>query len=207
MKADRKQQGFSLIELMLVVAIALIILGIAIPSFLQAIRNYRIAGDTQNLNGEILVAKMRAAANFTRYRVVFNLTTGAFLTEHWDKETSTWIPEAVGAPQNLSQGVEFGVGDQTDPPADTQTALDQAPVCVEGDVDEPGGGAEIADTAAIFFNSRGFPVNDAGTATTDDAIYVTNGGAVHGVTVSITGLTRIWRHAKATTDPESWFRD
>ena len=55
-----------------------------------------------------------------------------------------------------------------------------------------------------MFNSRGFPVDDTGTATAGEGIYVTDGGQVHGVTVSITGLTRTWRADNAI--PDVWTR-
>jgi hypothetical protein len=55
------------------------------------------------------------------------------------------------------------------------------------------------------FNSRGFPVNNNGTALNTDAIYVNNQNSIHGVTVSITGLTATWRHDRADTLAANWF--
>jgi len=206
----RNQKGFSLIELMIVVAIALIIAAFAVPQITETLRNYRLAGDARNIKSEILLAKMRAAARFTRSRVRADFNARTFQTDLWNKTTSTWDPVAVGAPQILSQGVTYGVAGMTDPPVDpvtgdpTQALLGQAAECTAGDTDDPGGGGDMADTACIHFNSRGFPVDAAGTATAESAIYITSGTVVEGVTVSINGIGRIWRGDSSATD--YWIR-
>ena len=196
----RNQKGFSLIELMIVVAIALIIVAFAVPQMTETIRNYRISGDARNLKSEILLAKMRAAARFTRSRVRADFVARTFQTDLWNKTTSTWDPVAVGAPQILSQGVIYGVAGMTEPPADTQLTLGQAPECTVGDTDDPAGGGNLADTACVYFNSRGFPVDAAGAATAEGAIYIASGTVVQGVTVSINGIGRIWRGDSSATD-------
>ena len=196
----RNQRGFSLIELMIVVAIALIIAAFAVPQITETLRNYRLAGDARNIKSEILLAKMRAAARFTRSRVRADFNARTYQTDLWNKETSTWDPVAVGAPQFLSQGVSYGVAGMTDPPPDTQDVLGQAAECTAGDTDDPGGGGNMADTACIHFNSRGFPVDASGTATAEGAIYITSGTVVEGVTVSINGIGRIWRGDSSATD-------
>ena len=55
-----------------------------------------------------------------------------------------------------------------------------------------------ANTACIMFNSRGIPIDNTLTATPNGAFYVTDGKTVTGVTVSATGLTKIWRTGAAT---------
>ncbi|MBI4480452.1 MAG: prepilin-type N-terminal cleavage/methylation domain-containing protein [Acidobacteria bacterium] len=200
----RNQEGFSLIELMIVVAIALIIVAFAVPQITETVRNYRLAGDARNIKSEILLAKMRAAARFTRSRVRADFNARTYQTDIWNKTTSTWDPVAVGAPQILSQGVSYGVAGMTNPPPDTQMVLGQAPECTAGDTDDPGGGGDMADTACIHFNSRGFPVDASGAATAEGAIYITSGTVVEGVTVSINGIGRIWRGDSSATD--YWIR-
>lgn len=63
-------RGFSLIEVMLVVVVGFIIAGIAIPTFLTIERNLRTSGDARDLSDEVSLAKMRAAATFTRSRLL-----------------------------------------------------------------------------------------------------------------------------------------
>lgn len=191
MAKNHKEAGFSMIELIIVVVIALVIAAFAVPSFIRAMQNFRTSGDALSLNGEILLAKMRAAANFTRSRVYFDLTAGSFRTELWDKTAATWTAESVGAPQNLARDVTFGFGGvSTDPDGNP---IAQAPPCTDDTGLNPGGGADIADTACMMFNSRGFPVNNAGAPTSQDAIYITDGTSAYVVRLSASGLTRTWR--------------
>ena len=209
MANDRPQKGFSLIELLIVVAIALIIAGFAVPNITEALRNYRLAGDVRNLKSEILLAKMRAAARFTRARVRANLDARSFQTDIWNKQTSAWDPVTVGGPQILSQGVNYGVAGMTDPPVDengdpVQALLGQSPPCTNGAAGDPGGGGDIANTACIQFNSRGFPVDASGAATPDGALYIFSSDVVEGVSISINGIARIWRGDGGATD--YWIR-
>jgi hypothetical protein len=84
----------------------------------------------------------------------------------------------------------MSTGGLATPPPNTQGAILQAPACLN-----IAGGA-IANTACIVFNSRGVPIDTAGVAATPtaaDALYVTDGTAVYGVTVAATGLIRLWK--------------
>ncbi len=175
-----------MIELVLVIAIGLIIAGMAIPRFLTMERNLRIGGDARDIHGDIAVAKMRAAAEFTRARLYADLAANTYRTELWNKSGGgSWVIE--GGTQPLSQGVSLGFGSLGTPPAGTQAAIGQAPACLDN------AGAAIANTACIVFNSRGIPVDSTGAPTASGAIYITDGVSVYGVTVSATALIQAWR--------------
>ncbi|MBI3934371.1 MAG: prepilin-type N-terminal cleavage/methylation domain-containing protein [Acidobacteria bacterium] len=198
----RKQEGFSLIELMIVVAIALVIAGFAVPAFMQTLRNFRIAGDARSMNGELLTAKMRAAARFTRTRVQFVRATRQFRSQWWDKTLNGgaggWADEAVGAPQVLSEGVTFGDGGVANNPEGNPIGF--ADPCLDD------GGVPIAGTACIVFNSRGFPIDATLLSPLSSEVYVTDVSQVHGVLVSVTGLTRVWRTDTVDTEGANWIR-
>src|SRR5690349_15379425 len=68
----RNERGIGLTELVVVGAIALIIIAMAVPSFLSTRRNYRALGEARDVAAEILLAKMRAASDFTQARARFN---------------------------------------------------------------------------------------------------------------------------------------
>ena len=179
--------GFSALELLIVVAIVIIIAGMAIPKLMSMVQNFRTAGDARDLNGTILMAKMRAASNFAQTRVHADLSAQTFWVEMEPSGATSWTTE--GGTQFLSTGVTFGFGSLSTPPSNTQASLAQAPAC-------PG----ISNTACIVFNSRGIPVDSTNTPTANDALYVTDGSSVTGVTVLATGLTQIWRSDASTAN-------
>jgi Tfp pilus assembly protein FimT len=183
--------GFSAVELLIVVAIVLIVAGMAIPKLMSMVQNLRTAGDARDLNGVIVLAKMRAASNFARARVYADLSANTFRVEWQQSGTTSWTadgcPNSCIGDQALAAGVSFGFGSLSSPPPNTQATLGQAPVCLDNS------GSTVANTACIIFNSRGIPITSGAAPTPNDAIYVTDGRSVTGVTVSGTGLTRIWR--------------
>ena len=179
--------GFSALELLIVVAIVIIVAGMAIPKMMSMVQNFRTAGDARDLNGTILMAKMRAASNFAQTRVHADLNTQTFWVEVEQSGATSWTAE--GGTQLLSTGVTFGFGSLSTPPSNTQATLAQAPTC-------PG----ISNTACVVFNSRGIPVDSTNTPTGDDALYVTDGRSVTGVTVLATGLSQIWRSDASTAN-------
>ena len=61
--------------------------------------------------------------------------------------------------------------------------------------------AAIANTACIMFNSRGVPIDSTFAPTGDDALYVTDGMAVYGVTVAADRHAAAVAHT-ARRDPE-----
>jgi prepilin-type N-terminal cleavage/methylation domain-containing protein len=190
--ADKSgNHGFSLAEVLIVIFIILLIAAIGIPNLMTMVGEMRTAGDARDLNGVIVLAKMRAASNFSRARVYADLSANTFRVEWQQAGTATWTsdgcPNSCVGDQLLATGVSFGFGSLSSPPSNTQATLGQAPVCLDSS------GSAITNTACIIFNSRGIPITSGAVPTSNDAIYVTDGRLVTGVTVSATGLTKIWR--------------
>jgi prepilin-type N-terminal cleavage/methylation domain-containing protein len=187
-----RNRGFSLVEVLMATAIIIVLAAIGIPSLLSMVRGLRTAGDARDLNGAIIQAKMRAASDFARARFYADLSANTFRIEIQPSGSSSWTSDCTGGgscDQFLSSGVSFGYGSLTSPPTNTQAALGQATACKDSS------NTAISNTACIIFNSRGIPITP-GTSpapTGEDAIYVTDGKSVTGVTVSITGLSRVWR--------------
>ena len=218
MPQKHREAGFTFLELIIVVAMGLVVAGFAIPTYQRTMLNYRLQGDTRAINGEIQLAKMRAAANFTRARLRF-FTGGSYQTEVWCKaqfspracglvaDANTWKLLPTSGTKRLSSEIRYGVNTQTLPPPQTQGGtLAQPAFCRQGTAGLPGGGAILLNSRCIIFNSRGFPVNSAGNPYGDYGIYITDGTAVQGTTVSRTGLTASWRHDAQDTAAASWFR-
>jgi len=182
-----RQDGFSFIEVMFVMIIVIVIAGMAIPVVMTMINNLRIAGDANDLNSAILLTKMRAAADFARARVYADLSANTFHVEIFTSGDTQWRSE--GGTQYLTKNATFGFGSLTTAPSGV-ASLTQASACLKDDMVASN---TYPNTACIMFNSRGIPVDNSMAATANDAIYVTNGGTTTGVTVSATGLTKVWQ--------------
>jgi len=179
---------------MFVLGLIGIISAIAVPMMANAIGNFRLSGDARSVSNAVAVAKMRAASAFTRVRLYVDLTSKGHHIEWLDTSLTPahWTPE--GGTTYLSSSVTFSFGVVTTPPPSTQTTIGQAPLCTTD------AGATIANTACIVFNSRGVPITAALVPTPDDALYVTDGSAVYGVTVAATGMLRTW-HTLPVANP------
>jgi Tfp pilus assembly protein FimT len=205
-RPDKRQAGFSTLEMLVVVAMSLIITAIALPSYFSTSAYLRAAGDLSALNGLTAQAKMRAAANFTHARVYADLTGNVYQLQVWDKAASCWKTDydsatclanakPSAAALNLSKGDSFGFGTHiTAGPTPGQATIAQATPCLDN------GGAAIGNTACILFNSRGIPIDSTGSPVATGAFYLTNGTVVNGVTVSATGSIQPWTTPAASAN-------
>ena len=184
---SRDSRGFSLVELMMVVAIMGVLVAITVPMSGNTIRYLKLSGDARELANATAVAKMRAAAKFTQARLFVDIGGRAFYIQTFDKSSGTWTTE--GGSTSLSSTVNYGFGPVASPPPNTQTTIAQASACM----DTASPPAAIASTACVIFNSRGIPIDDTGSPTGMDAIYVTDGTSVYGITIAATGFIRTWQ--------------
>ena len=187
-RSFRGEAGFTLIDTLVVVAIMGLVAAIALPSTTSMMSGYKIKGNAQAINNLVGLAKMRAAAQFSRARVYADLNARTFRLQVWNKTTNQWVDDGGTTP--LADGVTFGFTGITQPPPNTQAALGQSPVCTNN------AGAHIANTACVSFNSRGMHVTNAlppaGAVTGNGGLYIMDGSAVYGTTVSIAPLIRSW---------------
>jgi len=182
----RQARGYSALEVLIVLAVSTTVAAIAIPMSGNALGFYRLSGDARKVSNGIAVTKMRAASDFTQARLYFDRTIKRFHMETYQKTgTPAWV--WAGGTTDLSQGVSLGFGSIATPPPNTQAAIDQAPEC------RTTANAVIANTSCIVFNSRGIPIDSGGTPTPADAIYLTDGTGVYGITVIASGMIQVWR--------------
>jgi prepilin-type N-terminal cleavage/methylation domain-containing protein len=183
----KTQRGFSLLEMMVVVGLIGVVAAIAVPMMGNTLGFFRLSGDARSTANAIALAKMRASSVFGRVRLYADLSTNRFHLDIYDKATSTWVPD--GGTTLLSQRVNFGFGAVGAAPPNTTLAINQAPLCKSNAVIP----ADIPNTACIIFNSRGTPIDSLGAPSGLGTIYLTDGTAVYGITLSATGMVRTWR--------------
>jgi prepilin-type N-terminal cleavage/methylation domain-containing protein len=192
----RSTHGFSLIEMMMALAIMGVLAAIALPMMGNALKYEKISGDARDISNDISVAKMRAAAKFTQARIYADLNGNQYRLQICNDPTTlpcqTWTTENnwVG----LSSTTSFGYGTISAAPLNTQTTIGQATLCKDGSPL-----ADVANTACVIFNSRGIPVTPGGTPTGGYALYITDGSFCYGVTVAATGFIRTWRTSVTST--------
>lgn len=209
MSRHSHERGIGLVELVIAVMIAVVIVAMAVPSIIATRRNYRALGDARDVAAQVLLAKMRAASDFTQTRAYFDTAANTFRLEIWDKTNNVWNIDNPTGTYKLSSGVTFSTGGQTNPPPNTQGAIGQAAKCMTGTAGpppSPGGGTVISNSSAcVVFNSRGIPVDNNGNPTGNDAIYIFDGSnGVYATTVSATGLILSWRIAANDTNAAHW---
>jgi prepilin-type N-terminal cleavage/methylation domain-containing protein len=189
-------RGYSLIEIMVVVAVTGVISAIAVPMMSNTLGNFRLSGDARGLTNAVSLTKMQAASNFTQARLYLDLSVNGYHTEIWQKTgTPAWV--AQGGTSYLSQATEsYGFGAVSTAPPNTQGTIGQATQCLDASLHA------IANTACILFNSRGIPIDSTNAPTAAYALYATDGTAVFGVTVSATSSIRLWRTNPSATP--SW---
>jgi Tfp pilus assembly protein FimT len=209
-KRQGDARGFTILEVVVVMAIAIITAAMAIPGYTSINRYLRIAGDARDINGAVALAKMRAAQDFTHARVYVDLAANTFHVERWDRTAGCWKTDldsvirctdyAASPVQRLSLGVTFGVGTAGAPPTNTQSAIGQAPACGTGAAVSGTAYSATGNTACIEFNSRGTQVNPSTlTADNTNALYITDGNSVFGVTVNAGGLLQDWTLPHSST--------
>src|SRR6266852_6193684 len=95
-----RNHGFSLAEVLLVTFIIIVIAAVGIPNLLTMVGEMRTSGDARDLNGAIVLAKMRAASNFSRARVYADLSANTFRVEWQQSGTTTWTTD--GCPNSCT---------------------------------------------------------------------------------------------------------
>ncbi len=178
--------GFSAVELLMVMTVMVTVAAMAVPMMGNMLANARIGGDARGVSNATAMAKMRAAAAFSFARLYADLGARTYRVQVWNKTgTPGWVTE--GSTQLLSPNVSFGFGSIAAAPPNTQTTIGQAALCRDD------AGADIPGTACVVFNSRGLPVDAAGSPIGTGAYYLRDTTAVFAITVSATGMVRLWR--------------
>ena len=175
----RNNSGFSMLELLIVIAIIGIIAVFALPSAWTFVKGYRLHTDASAIASQLNVTRFRATSQFTPYRLSVAASTGTY---SMDRMNTTYASPASEVSLGLSQGISF---------------LTTCPASVK-----PGNipSSVTAGSTAVYFNTRGLPVDTTGTPTNINVFYLKNVDNLYdAITVSLGGRITVWNYNVATT--------
>ncbi len=127
MPVIENHKGFTLIELMIVIAIAAVLAGIGVWSAVSVAPAYRLKGAVSLVQGDLYTAKVRAAKNNRQYKVVF--TTNGYQVQRGTSGSGSFTLDAVEISRTFAndyQGVTVNTSATNDPvlsPRGTSTAV------------------------------------------------------------------------------------
>jgi prepilin-type N-terminal cleavage/methylation domain-containing protein len=173
----RKNSGFTVIELVVVIAIVAIVTAFTIPSVMSWIPEKRLRSAGDELFSNLLYAKMQAIKNNVSWAVVFNpppstLNTYEIHSDYYGADTTVKTVNLT----DYGDGVRYGGGNATAP--------------ISPDVSIPVDGVSYSGPSNVaVFNSRGMSVNTG-------FVYLRNnaGSAVAAGTPAMAGVVaqRYW---------------
>ncbi len=187
--------GFSLLELLIVIAIVLIMAAVSIPMYLRISHSFAIRSNADAIMGLTTVARMRAASNFARAEVVCDASSSTcsikvatFTGGKTDPSASDFVAD-LQAPQVvvLAKGVTFGA------PSGASTGVGGQ------NSSAPYQGSSVGKCSyCAIFNSRGLPVGSSvvkGKPVSDYAFYLqdTQYNMAMAVGIDISGKATVYR--------------
>jgi prepilin-type N-terminal cleavage/methylation domain-containing protein len=156
-----RNTGFSLPELLIVIAVGLIITAMAVPSVSSTMDAYRTRGGVTSVAGLIQRCRVLAAKNNTSERIKFQVTGG--LVQAYCKEIANQSAGILGSDPQITMSSQFSIpGLPTGPSQLTASSMWGANF------------AQVGVNTDPYFNSRGLPCSApvAGGACTQISGYV-----------------------------------
>jgi len=80
-----RRNGFSLLEVLMVVGISTVVAAIAVPMMKNTIGDFKLSGDARGLTNAVSLAKLRAASDFSQSRLYVDRDARSYHVEVWAK--------------------------------------------------------------------------------------------------------------------------
>ena len=104
-KGTPSDHGFTVIELMVVLAVAVIVMGVALPNMMSWLPTYRLSAGPRQLAGNLQLARMNAISQNTKYRLNFGVLPSTSYT--FEKDDGGFATES--GPFSLPNGITVTV--------------------------------------------------------------------------------------------------
>jgi len=170
------RQGFTLIELMVVMAIIGVIMILAVPNFTQMQARGRISAGAKGMAQDLMQIRERALVRGLGHEVIFDMVSHrTYTASYTDSIAHSFVYKLSGvAGGNLIFGAATGVSGY--PP--------------EGTGDPPADGVDFLNDKLVF-DSRG--------GATSGVVYVTDGKQTYAIGVNTLGKIRVYNYAGSGT--------
>jgi prepilin-type N-terminal cleavage/methylation domain-containing protein len=166
--------GFSLVEVLIVLAMAAILSAFAVPALTSAMRDMQLMGDARNIASALNNARLKAASLMNRYRVSFDVANNQWRLEKFNSATNNY---------DLQQDVY-----------ELSTGLAGSGITFTASSESHPGSFPSSSSNAITFNSLGIPIDGANLPTSNNIIYLSKSDMDYAVTVTMTGKVQVWRN-------------
>lgn len=185
---------------MIVVMLAAVVLGMALPSASNAVKSYRLNADVSDVAGMLNVARMKAASQYAPYRLDIDTAHGTYVLEKLCGNTPSSGPGsdancagAYPAYQTFSNP-QYEMGTQYASRGDSFSSCRPANIgSYPGTITADAAGCP--SLLQMYFNTRGAPVDQTGSPLSNGGavVYVTNQNRMaEAVTVSPGGRAASW---------------
>lgn len=204
----KKESGFTMIELMIVILIMGVIAAFSIPGALVALKGYRLHADAASIASFYNVARMKSASQYAPYRLEVNIAGGTFFLEQLCgvnqlANAACTVPGATAYTQLNPRAIDK-LG--TQPVSTGNSFLSCRPAGVTAfpgliTADPAGCPATPPAILDFYFNTRGLPVGNLGSPLTQGGavLYLQNqNNLLDAITVSIGGRVTVWNWVQST---------
>lgn len=105
-----KKSGFTVLELIVAIGIAMVVMGIAVPSFMTWLPTLRLSSGARQVATDLQVARMKAISQNRKFRLNFATTTTYYLEADLDNDGTIASGENDSGPFSLPEGITTTVG-------------------------------------------------------------------------------------------------
>jgi Tfp pilus assembly protein FimT len=171
---NKKEEGFSLVELTILLALTAVVAAFSIPMLTSGMRSMQLASDARSIATTMTYAKLTASSQLDRYRLTFDFSNNRWRLGKYNQSEDDYdlLQESAISSGIANSGIQL--------------------LSASRDGSHPG---DFASTSSdtITFSSRGTPVASDGPGAISGIVYLSDGNNDYAVSASISGKVQVWR--------------